>query len=102
MKAELQKEWFSIEQCNQNPYKLYVFGDNTLRKESFFTDSIECLEVMEDDIRKLILESENYDIVVFPSDGLGTGLSDMPNKCPLLFKRMNKILNKHFKVNLSI
>ena len=32
MKIEIQKEWFSVAQCEANPNKLYIFGDNDLRK----------------------------------------------------------------------
>lgn len=28
IKVEIQKKWYSLEQCNTNPNKLYVFGDN--------------------------------------------------------------------------
>lgn len=31
MKVEIQKEWYSVAQCSENPNKLYIFGDNDMR-----------------------------------------------------------------------
>lgn len=38
-----------------------------------------------------------FDTVVFPIDGLGTGLADMPKKCPELFENMKNSLRIFFK-----
>lgn len=121
----VQKEWYNIDQCNRNPQNLYIFGDNSKRfgnagqaqirccknsfgiatktspsnsMNSFFTDSIEDLEIIEEDIKRLISIKDDYENIIFPYDGLGTGLSDMPNKCPLLYKRLNSIIFRKFKV----
>lgn len=32
MNIEIQEEYFSIEQCLHNPDKIYVFGDNLIKK----------------------------------------------------------------------
>jgi len=122
-----QKEWFSIKQCIDNPKNLYIFGDNTLRvgkggqaqirdcinsfgictkvlpemtDESFFNDVIEHLEIIEKDIFNLkeVIKNNNYEKIIFPCDGLGSGLSDMPNKCPLLYRRMNRLIKKNFGI----
>ena len=122
-----QSEWFSVQQCNNNPKALYIFGDNTFRKGkggqaqirdcknsfgictkwapnnddgAFFIDTINCLEIVERDIFNLIkyYQESDYDNMVFPEDGLGSGLSDMPNKCPLLYRRMNYLIKKHFGI----
>jgi len=122
-----QKEWFSLKQCIENPDKLYIFGDNTLRKGTggqaqirhcdnsfgictkwapttadgaYFSDTINCLEIVERDISELIKlsKTDKYKEIIFPLDGLGSGLSKMPQKCPLLYRRMNKLLNKHFNI----
>ena len=122
-----QKEWFSIKQCIENPDKLYIFGDNTLRagkggqaqirdcensfgictkwtpttsNEAYFSDTINCLEIIERDISELIKLSKDgkYKEIIFPWDGLGSGLSKMPEKCPLLYKRLNKIISKYFNI----
>jgi hypothetical protein len=127
MTFKKQKEWFSVEQCNKNKDKLYIFGDNTLRignggqaqirdcvnsfgictklapsttEHSYFSDSIEHLELIEADISELIKISKTgkYNEIIFPWDGLGSGLSKMPQKCPLLYRRMNKLLSKYFGI----
>lgn len=36
---------------------------------------------------------QNYKVIVFPSDGLGTGRAKMPSKCPKTFHWMNQYLN---------
>lgn len=41
-------------------------------------------------------------IAYFPEHGLGTGLSEMPNRCPLLFKRMNEVLYERFGIDYRI
>ena len=121
----IQKEYFSIKQCNKNPKNLYVFGDNSNRigrggqaiirncsnsfgivtkllpstnDKAYFNDDkfVMHLFYIEADINRLKEESKNYDNIVFPKAGLGTGLSDMPNKCPKLFKAMNELLKTNF------
>jgi hypothetical protein len=130
MQFKKQEEWFSVEQCNSNPKKLYVFGDNTFRKgtggqakirncdnsfgictkwapntneSAYFIDTINCLEIVERDIYELIKISKTneYEEIIFPWDGLGSGLSKMPQKCPLLYRRMNKLLEKHFGISYN-
>jgi hypothetical protein len=125
-----QKKWFSLEQCINNPDKLYIFGDNTFRKGTggqaqirhcdnsygictkwapnttdgaYFIDSINCLEIVERDIHELIKISKTnkYTEIIFPEDGLGSGLSKMPQKCPLLYRRMNKLIEKHFGITYN-
>ncbi len=124
----IQKEWFSVEQCEANPKNLYIFGDNSKRygnagqaqirfcnnsvgiatkyapgtdKDDYFDDSIKALEIIEKDIKYIIQISDLYDCVVFPYDGLGTGLSDMQNRCPRLLNRMNRIIRKHFNIKFK-
>jgi hypothetical protein len=127
----VQSEWFSVNQCLENPANLYVFGDNTFRtgkggqaqirdcqntfgiatkwapnntEGAFFADTINCLEIVEKDIAKLLklYQNSDYENLVFPVDGLGSGLSDMPNRCPLLYRRMNHLIQKHFGVIFKI
>lgn len=121
-----QKEWYTVEQCENNPQNLYVFGDNTNRfgkggqaqirycnnsfgiatkvspstsVKSYFTDSPEHLEIVTNDIKKLKEASLGYENIIFPYDGLGSGLSDMPNKCPELYKSLNRMLKEEFGVD---
>jgi hypothetical protein len=124
--AVVQKEYFSIEQCSKNPNFLYVFGDNTLRvgkagqaqirdcpnsigictkrlpsisEEAYFTDSKSDWEIIKRDLDNLRQVSGSYDRIIFPYDGLGTGLSDMPNKCPKLFLGLSKYLKRNYNFN---
>ena len=125
-KVELQ-EIFSIEDCNNNPNKLYIFGDNLLsvgkggqaiirdcdnvfgiptkraplrKDEALFHDNFDEYEAVKDSIQKLLIFiSCNRQItLVFPENGLGTGLARMNQTSPKLFKYMNETLYKHFGV----
>ena len=127
MPVELQKH-FSVEDCNNNPDKIYVFGDNLIHKgkggqaiirdcrntygiptkrlpsmdeDSFFNDDFDEYEAVKSAIEKLIIlkHSRKDTTFVFPEDGLGTGLAQMNIKSPKLFKYMNEQLNKHFGVD---
>lgn len=90
-----------------NPEKLYIFGDNIERKgkagqavirdadnaigiatkesSRVFMDDVNFeanRAVIDSDIEKIIQEAKKYDSVVFPSDGVGTGLADLKAKAP--------------------
>ena len=121
----IQKEWYSVKQCRDNPRNLYIFGDNTFRKGkagqaqirdevnsfgvctkwapnmsegAFFKDFENCMKIVDRDLDELIKQKDKWDNIVFPYDGLGTGLSDMPNKAPLLYRIMKDKLYLHFGV----
>jgi hypothetical protein len=129
--VEIQEEWFSVAQCRKNPNKLYVFGDNLarvgiggqacIRKEpntfgiatkrlpsmswdAFFSEKKDEIAAVYQDIDRLqqVLECGKYDTVVFPKDGLGTGLSRMPLKSPKLYKELNERLSKVFNIRYFI
>ena len=126
MPIELQKH-FSVEDCNNNPDKIYVFEDNLIHKgkggqaiirdcpntfgipikrlpsidsDSFFNDEFDEYEAVKSAIEKLaVMKYSRKEVTfVFPTDGLGTGLAQMKTKSPKLFKYMNEQLNKHFGV----
>ena len=127
MKVEIQKSWFSTTECEENKNKLYVFGDNMIRRgnggqatirdctnsiglatkrlpsmyeDSFFADREDEFRIVEEDIERLlqIFNEGDYDILVLPADGLGTGLSKMPEKSPNLFKYLNKSLEQKLNI----
>ena len=127
MPVELQKH-FSVEDCNNNPDKIYVFGDNLIHKgkggqaiirdcrntygiptkrlpsmdeDSFFNDDFDEYEAVKSAIEKLIIlkHSRKDTTFVFPKDGLGTGRAEMNIQSPKLFKYMNKLLNAYFGLN---
>lgn len=114
----------TVEMCKANPAKVFVFGDNLagygtagqacIRKEpnsfgiptkrypsmaagSFFTD-YECE-------RNHVLTAlrELYTIgrrqtIVFPKNGIGTGMAKMSRYSPTIYAEMNEILMKHFGI----
>jgi hypothetical protein len=110
-KVEFQ-DVFSIADCEANPHKLYVFGDNLLRKgsgpysgqavirgcknahgiatkrepsngpQAFFSDKPEEFDVVEADFIELIERIEGYSVIVFPLAGIGTGRAKLPEKSP--------------------
>jgi len=128
MKIDIQEDWFSLKQCLENPNKLYVFGDNMIRRgkggqasireavnsiglatkrlpsmteDSFFSDKEDEYTVVEEDIEKILSEMQKdlrYDTLVLPADGLGTGLSQMPTKSPELFEHMVSLLEDKLNI----
>lgn len=130
MKVEIQTEWYSVEQCRMNPKKLYVFGDNMIRigkagqaqirdelnafgiatkrlpdmtDISFFSDKQNEFVSILDDLHKLIEHyySGEFETIVIPADGLGTGLSKMPEKSPELFNWMNITISKLLNIDYN-
>ena len=125
-KVEIQK-FFSVKDCNHNPKKIYIFGDNlcgigkggqaiirdcsnafgiptkrapSMNSNAFFSDQFDEYEAVKAKIEKLItLDRYKTDITfVFPTAGLGTGLAKMNRTSPKLFKYMNKMLYNFFEV----
>ena len=125
-RVEIQKI-FSVKDCNNNPNKIYIFGDNlcgigkdgqaiirdcsnafgiptkrapSMNSNAFFSDQFDEYEAVKAKIEKLItLDRYKTDITfVFPTAGLGTGLAKMNQTSPKLFEYMNKMLYKFFGV----
>lgn len=99
-----------------NPDVLYVFGDNvrrvgmggqagemrgepnaigiatkwlpTMDEMAFFCDGDydRIAKIIDEDFNPLYAAVEKGKTVIFPSDGIGTGLSEMPTRCPQLYK----------------
>lgn len=125
----IEKEWYTHEMCANNPEKIFVFGDNimrqgtggqavirpypntigiatkllpTLNKNAFMSDNnITHKMMMTEDLLKLviILSNNPNTVIVFPYDGLGTGLSDLPNKAPQIYIHLCKILKSKFNID---
>jgi len=119
-------KWFSVDECAENPGKLYIFGDNVIGKgkkgqavirdcknsfgiptkrapsmapKSFMEDgALRDSKEIESSLKRLKNLESCYGAFVFPEDGLGTGLSQMPAKCPILFHRLNKYLVSRYKL----
>lgn len=110
-----------------NPDVLYVFGDNvdrvglggqagemrgepnavgvatkwspSMRETSFFDDSDyeHISKIIDADFEPLFKAALNGKTIILPADGLGTGLSEMPTRCPKLYQlvRNNIGILKH-------
>ena len=125
-RVEIQKI-FSVKDCNNNPNKIYIFGDNlcgvgkggqaiirdchnafgiptkrtpSMGSNAFFSDNFDEYEAVKSKIEQLILlaSCKKTTIFVFPKAGLGTGLARMNQTSPKLFKYMNRMLYKFFGV----
>lgn len=71
--------------------------DNAFFEDEEYLEESEALFQIDRSIDALFDMGKRYTIV-FPSGGLGTGLSAMPTKCPKLFKLMNQALLNTFGV----
>jgi hypothetical protein len=115
MPVRFQK-WITRQDLKNNPDVFYVFGDNVNRvglggqaKEmrgepnaigvatkwapgwddvDFFKDDEASFKACIGDLATIIEHLRNGRTVIFPSDGLGTGLSMLPQKAPQLYQRL--------------
>jgi len=71
-----------------------------MRDEDFFSDEIEDIQLLLLDIAKLFnYAKKNPDTtIIFPRDGLGTGLSQLSTKAPLCNKILSDLLLKYFGI----
>jgi len=113
---------YTVDSVRSNPECVFIFGDNLLgiggggqaiiRNEpnsygiptkkspsmssnSFFMDSEYDQNV---DIINKAIENipSGYDCIVFPEDGLGTGLAELPTRAPKTFSYLVDAINKRF------
>jgi len=118
--------YWKVEDVIKNPNCLFVYGDNDVHQgkggqaiirglpntlgiptkkypsyhpSSYYTDNE--LELNKQKIRiaikKLMIESQKYDYIIFSKDGLGTGLSDLPKRAPLTYKFLVDEINNFIK-----
>lgn len=108
------------EDLRRNPGVLYVFGDNMVRKgyggqakemrnepnsvgvatkyspydrfTSHPVDIVQQQQRIDDDMKKLFAHVKRGGIVVWPSNGIGTGLADLPNSAPETFDYLQQKL----------
>jgi len=113
------QEHFTRSDLRANPRRLYVFGDNELRKglkgqaaecrgepnavgvatkrapgrnpDDFWSDRERdrLIAVIDRDFTPLERHLAAGSIVVFPKAGLGTGLAQLPTKAPAVFKHLS-------------
>lgn len=83
-----------------------AFGIPTKRlpamtEDSFFSDKEDEEKEVLSRLRKLYALSLKGNTVVFPSDGLGTGLAEMEKRSPKLFQKMNEIIYQFWGINFA-
>lgn len=123
MKVERMK-WITRDIVRANPDKAFLFGDNVkrigmggqaramrgesnafgiatkyspdMRDDAFFSDDdfIYNKRVIDADIQRLLDDDMAYEIVVIPSDGLGTGLAELDKRAPETFAYLQERLAK--------
>lgn len=122
MNIEIEGRLYTKELLQQNPEKIYVFGDNmkcygkrgqaVIREEpnaygvatkrypsmdnwAFFSDKQDEFDCVMKDLRGLYKLSKSHTIV-FPVAGIGTGLADMEKRSFDLWSKMCWILKYYF------
>lgn len=117
---------FSVALCRENPDKIYVFGDNLIgkgkrgqavirdepnafgiptkrlpcldRDTCFFSDKEDEFIALTQTLGKLWALKVKGHTLVFPSNGLGTGLAQMNERSPRLYRHMRLTLAVHFGI----
>lgn len=116
---------FSIELAHKHPTYLFVFGDNLVGNgqggqaiirycknsfgiptkklpsslpDSFFNDDQFDFNVekIKESVDQLVSLSDNFEFIVFPEDGLGTGLAQLPEKAPKTYRFLVECINSNF------
>ena len=91
----------SIRSCN-NAIGIATKKKPSMLKSSFFSDNeydkLEPFLKKEMDKIVSIMFSDNLDTLVFPIDGLGTGLSKLPQMAPKVFLALSALLYKTFGI----
>lgn len=114
MKAYRVK-WYTEELVRSNPHLLFIYGDNVLRKgkggqavirdqfntfgivtkhkptreeEAYFSDREEEFLLVDQDFRKLrdVILDGLFTGIVLPTDGIGTGLAELPRRSPKVYE----------------
>jgi hypothetical protein len=114
-KIKYFKGFWKVEDVRKNPNWLFVFGDNDIgvgiggqaiirnqvnvcgiptkkspsnHPSAFYTDNEleQNKQKISRAISKLVVLSRNYEYIILPEDGLGTGLADLPRKAPLTYQ----------------
>lgn len=112
----------------KNPKSLFIFGDNIIRQGfggqaaecrgepnahgiatkvspmEFMSDSEAHMSVVANDIDILLekLKSGEYNILVIPEDGIGTGLAEMDKYAPALFSSIQMYLNRLIEMSRKV
>ena len=114
--------------CLRHPDRLFVFGDNlvgvgnagqalirtcenafgiptkrfpAMTPDSFFSDQDDEFEAVDTRLNRLLEHALSGRTVVFPRDGLGTGLAQLPARSPRLFRHLCVRLNRDYGLVMS-
>lgn len=122
-------KFYTVEKVQSNPQLLFVYGDNlqrygkkgqavirdlpntlgistkykpTMDEDAFFSDKEVEFSIIDNEIRRLreAFREGAYTGLVFPSDGLGTGLAELPRRSPKLLDYLNSRLVDFIKTEL--
>lgn len=124
MEVKVIKEYYSVKMCREHPTWLFIYGDNWLsvgkggqaiirdEPNSFgISSKYSCAESYSDkrmyDNRMaikietdLLLDiADKYEAIVFPFNGLGTGLAQLPKLAPRTFIHLSLVLLDKFGFN---
>ncbi|WP_316200871.1 MULTISPECIES: hypothetical protein [unclassified Bradyrhizobium] len=108
----VRQKWITRKDLRDNPNQFYVFGDNVQRSgfggqakemrgepnaigvatkwspsmdsRAFFDDTLACRAIVERDLLTIDDRLRAGKTVVVPTDGIGTGLSQLPQRAPNL------------------
>ena len=115
-------KWYTIELANSHPDHLFIFGDNTIGQgcggqaairycknaygiptKKYPTMSANAFFYDEDfDLNTILIKEAidktptNYEYIVFPQDGLGTGLAKLPETGPKIYRYLVDSINEKF------
>jgi len=129
-KSKIFEGYWSENDCDNSPRTLFIFGDNDIktgrggqavirfcknsfgiptkkypnyRISSYYMDSDYDNNIIKIKyaIENLIKKSEDYDVIMFPKNGLGTGLSKMQIYAPKTLTSMNEIIKNCFGIDYT-
>ena len=122
MNIEIEHSFYTPELLRSNPDKIYVFGDNLIRKgkggqaiirdepnafgiatkrlpsmkeNAFFSDQDDEMQAVAEDLRKLWKLGQTH-VIVFPASGIGTGLAQMEKRSFAIWSKICWILKDYF------
>lgn len=128
MSVRFQK-WITRQDLKNNPNVYYVFGDNMKRRgfggqakemrgetnaiglatkfspgtnefDYYNDDSLTAWSQQAADLKYIKTKLEEGHIVVFPTDGLGTGLSQLPKRAPKLYAQLYKVIEAWYEMEI--
>ena len=119
----IHNDFYTVRGCRNNPTCYYVFGDNAMRYgkrgQAVIRDEPNALgiatkmsprvymsddaltkniQIIEDDVAKIIHLLDNGEDVYWPKDGIGTGLARLEQKAPDTWKHLQDIIKCLFDV----